>query len=107
MVTVVLTVLGAELDRCPRCDALEESLEYERKNNAYLLSIITRRPMVEEDVSEPEQFLPIRPRRAPWSQRRSEMEKKYKVHEDQRPVELTEGEKLFEAELKKEKTNAS
>jgi len=102
VVTVVLTVLGAELDECPRCIVLEDALEYERERNNYLLSIATKQPVDQESISgETENtFQSIRPRRVPWQQRRREVELKHRPEKVDIKPNLTQGEKIFEEELK-------
>lgn len=95
VLTAVLAVLG---EGCIRCECLEEELEYERKNSAYLQSLLFQRVgLVKEDVSEPETtFQSTRPRRLPWSMRRREVERKHKLA---RKEEKTQAEQIFEEEL--------
>lgn len=82
--------------QCVRCECLEEQLEYERKNNRYLIGMVAK-GHVEDQQSQPA-FESIRPRRIPWHQKRREVEAAHKKDKDL-AKDLTEGEKIFQKEL--------
>lgn len=90
---------------CPRCLALEEQLDYERRHSEYLQGILFRnaRLVKEDEPTDTEELQSIRPRRIPWHLRRREVELKHRrPKEDKVEVtpKLTEAEQLFEKELK-------